>query len=166
MFLSIACLSSRELKVSWRVNYSTKINADLQKQTSGTKHQKNIAKKQKKILHPIFNIPCNFITVSYEKTYKIYRKLCTLDPRFHQLSWYGCDLPTQSRRWRPMGLTLIVNELELAPVLYGTRLPTSESWKAVFCLVTRGSREICWYDLHGESKLSHSHSSTMVYPIC
>ena len=65
-----------------------------------------------------------------------------------------------------MGLTLIVNELELAPVLYGTRLPTSESWKAVFCLVARGSREICWYDLHGESKLSHSHSSTMVYPIC
>ena len=34
-------------------------------------------------------------------------------------------------RWS-MGATLIANDPELAPVLYGTYLPTSEGWKAEF----------------------------------
>ena len=49
---------------------------------------------------------------------------------------------------------------ELAPVLSGPHLSTSEEWKA------RGDREICWYDLHGESNLGRPHGSTMVYPLC
>ena len=59
-----------------------------------------------------------------------------------------------------MGATLIVNDPELAPVLSGPHLSTSEEWKA------RGDREIRWYDLHGESNLGRPHGSTMVYPLC
>ena len=33
-------------------------------------------------------------------------------------------------------------------------------------LAARGGREICWYDLHGESHPGRSHGSTMVYPLC
>ena len=31
-------------------------------------------------------------------------------------------------------------------------------------LAARGCREICWYDLHGESNSGCSHGSTLVYP--
>ena len=59
-----------------------------------------------------------------------------------------------------MGATLVVDDPELAPGLSGPHLSTSEEWKA------RGDREICWYDLHGESNLGRPHGSTMVYPLC
>ena len=39
-----------------------------------------------------------------------------------------CSYP----QWRLMGSTLIVDDPELAPVLFGTCLPTSEGWKPEF----------------------------------
>ena len=36
----------------------------------------------------------------------------------------------QYHEWWSMGATLIVDDLELAPVLSGTHLPTSGAWKA------------------------------------
>ena len=61
-----------------------------------------------------------------------------------------------------MGATLIVDDPELAPVLSGTHLPTSEGWKAAVGLQAQGGREIWWYDFHEESNLGRSHDSTMV----
>ena len=60
-----------------------------------------------------------------------------------------------------MGATLIIDDPELAPVLSGIYLPTSEVG-----LAARGGREIWWYDLHGESNPGRSHSSAMVYSLC
>ena len=33
-------------------------------------------------------------------------------------------------------------------------------------LAARGGREICWYELHGESNLCRVHGDTMVYSLC
>ena len=60
-----------------------------------------------------------------------------------------------------MGVTLIVDDPQLAPLLSGIHLWTSEGWKVH--LAARGHMEICWYNLHEETNPCLTHGSSVAY---
>ena len=66
-------------------------------------------------------------------------------------------------QWWLMVATLIVYDPELATVLSGTHLLTSEEWKAELAWQRK---DIMRSDHHGKSNPVHSHGSRMVCPLC
>ena len=55
-----------------------------------------------------------------------------------------------------MGATLTIDDPELALVLFDERC------KAELDRIEPGNRQICWYDLHGESNPGDLHSGTTI----
>ena len=68
-------------------------------------------------------------------------------------------------QWWLIEATLIVEDPGVSPGIIRYSFTERGRMGGWVGLAARGDREICWYSLHGESKLDRSHCSTIVYPL-
>ena len=99
--------------------------------------------------------------------------LCTPKPRFHQLSWCGCDPPTRDLKYLAAGHTTRAGRSNPHRRWYGVspdfiRRSFTDLGRMAgrVGLATQGYKEICWHDLNRESNSGLSHGSKTVYPLC
>ena len=96
------------------------------------------------------------------------------EPRFRWTSQFGHNLPTRNRMYLAISHSISSGWWEQPsssimrsqPWYYSVLIYWRERMESWGSLAAPGDKEICWYDLLGESNPGRSHGKTMVYPLC